>query len=67
VTSYEPYVADPAEPRGRARMAEALPAVAVAAAVLLVLGVLALWRLGDATQDPAVGETPAPAGGAPAD
>lgn len=64
MTSYEPYVAEPAEPARRRRLAAAAPGVWLLAVVVLLVALLALWRLGDATEDPAVGEPP---GQAPAE
>ncbi len=57
--SFEPYVADPAEPRPLPRLARLRPWIATAVLLLLALAVVALVLAG-AREDPAL-QLPSPA------
>ena len=59
MTSYDPYVAEPAEPRRPRALANASPAIAFAAILLIVVAVGVLIFTSGSTQDPAVGDRPA--------
>ena len=59
MTSYDPYVAEPAEPRRPRALANAAPAVGLAALLLIVVALGVLFFTHGATQDPAVGDRPA--------
>ena len=56
---HEPYVADPAEPPPRPRLAGLRPALAVLLVVLLVIAGMTLFWTGRGEEDPAL-QAPAP-------
>ena len=51
---YEPYVADPAEPPPRRRLARLAPLIWTLAAVLLLVGLTTIYWTGRGEEDPAL-------------
>jgi peptidoglycan/LPS O-acetylase OafA/YrhL len=53
-TDYEPYVADPAEPPARRRLARLAPALWAILAMVLLVGVTTVYWNDRGTEDPAL-------------
>jgi hypothetical protein len=53
-TDYEPYVADPAEPPARRRLARLAPAVWVVLLAVLLAGLTSVYWIGRGQEDPAL-------------
>ena len=53
-TDYEPYVADPAEPPARRRLARLAPALWIVIVLVLLIGTTAVYWTGRGQEDPAL-------------